>query len=154
MSKNLQIGTEVFQYPENGTNPSAMWGEEATAWAEAVTELLATIFGPNDISLTTYSLSDNQVVPADIVGLKFSTTAVLSVEVEYIIERIKGAAVYVESGKIYGNYDGTDFYISTETIGEAGISIDVTNIGQFTYTSTNIAQDSCTIKFSASTIAS
>lgn len=154
MSVELTIGNETFEYPENGTNPQEQWGEEATEWARAVTAVLSTIQSPNDITLTTYTLNDNVSTPTNIVGLLFSTTAVIHVEVEYIIQRVVGATVYTESGKILGNYDGTDFYISTETVGDSGIEVSVTSTGQFQYTSTNLGHDSCIIRFKGSAIAS
>jgi len=152
MSKTLTVGNESFLYPENGENPSAGWGEEATSWAEAVTTVLGTLQNANDITLTTFSLLDNISVAANIVGLRFSTVQVIHVKVEFIIERIVGTTVYAESGYILGNYDGTDFFISQESVGDAEITISVTNAGQFQYTSSNLGHDSCTIKFKANTI--
>jgi len=127
MSKTLQIGSEVFEYPTQGTNASEGWGESGTGWAQAVTDVLATIQSPNDITLTTVSLNDNVSVPANIVGLRFSTVSVISVRIEYNIKRIIGAIVLTESGNILGNFDGTNFYINTEAVGDSGISFDVTS---------------------------
>lgn len=154
MSKTLIIGNEEFQYPETGTNPSENWGDEASNWAEAVTDVLADVFAPSDITLTSFSLNDNQVVPANIVGLKFSTAAILSVKVDYIIQRIVALGdVRTESGTIIGNFNGTDFFISRDCCGDTQIDIDVTPTGQFYYTSNNLGHISCIIKFKASTIA-
>lgn len=152
MSKQLQIGAEIFNYPETGTNPQENWGDEATGWAEAVTDTIATIFSPNDIVLTTYALNDNVSTPTDIAGLKFSVTQVIYVKIDAIIERIVGVNTYVESLTINGNYDGNVFYMSQESTGDAGIAISVTNSGQFQYTSSNLGHTSCTIKFKANTI--
>jgi hypothetical protein len=152
MSIELQVGSEVFEYPVNGTNAIESWGEQTSGWAQAVTDVLATVNAPNDITLTTVSLNDNVSSPANIVGLKFPTISILSVKIEYIIKRIIGAIVLTESGVIYGNYNSTDFFISQESVGDAGIYIDVTSGGQFTYTSSNLGQTSCILKFKASTI--
>lgn len=231
MSVELIVGNETFDYPENGTNPQEQWGESATEWARAVTTVLSSLQSPNDITLTTYPLADNISTPTNIIGLRFSTTAVIHAEVEYVIQRVvdinvgevasisgnvatildatssedvwaalvgktvtitdnagtttRGAVtvisanfatkeltlsgdlggtiistdlvdfatVYVESGKILGNYDGTDFFISTETVGDAGIEISVTSTGQFQYISSNLGHDSCIIRFKGSAIA-
>lgn len=153
MTKTFIVGNEEFEFPVSGTNPSEVWGSEATDWAEAVTDVLSTLRGPSDISLTTYPLSDNISSPANIVGLKFSTTAVIQVKVEYIIQRTVGLVVTTENGEITGNYNGTEFAINRQSNGDAGIEIDVTNVGQFTYTSSNLGHTSCTIKFRATTIA-
>ena len=129
-------------------------GNSATDWAEAVTDVLGTIYGPNDISLSTYSLLNNVTSPANIVGLKFSTTTVLSAKVEYTIKRVLSGSTITEYGIILGTFNGTTFNIVQESVGDTGISIDVTNAGQFQYTSSNLpTQTSCIIKFKASTIA-
>lgn len=152
MALTLQVGTEVFQYPENGTNPQEQWGEEASNWAQAVTDLLANIQGPNDISITTFSLANNQVSQANIVGLRFSTTSVISVKIEFVIQRIASTTV-VESGIIMGYFDGTNFEIAQQSVGNSGVVIDVLNDGQFVYTSSNLSGHvSSTIKFKGVTI--
>jgi hypothetical protein len=149
----LQVGTEVFNYPENGTNPQEQWGEEASAWAQAVTTLLASIQGPNDIAISAANIANNQPIPTSIVGLKFSTTAVQHISVEFVVIRNTASTTVVESGIIYGNYDGTDFNIALETVGNSGVSIDVDSTGQFLYTSTNlVGQTSATIKFKGNAI--
>lgn len=154
MSISLTIGNETFEYPENGSNPQAQWGEEATGWAEAVTELLNNIQSPNDVSLTTFTLNDNVTTETNIVGLAFSTTAVSHVNVEYVIERTVAGNVTAESGLILGNYDGVNFNISLETVGDSGVNISVTNTGQFQYTSSNLGHTACTIKFKGTAISS
>lgn len=154
MSIPLTIGNEVFNYPETGTNPSEDWGDSATGWAVAVTDVLADVFAPSDITLTSFPLNDNQVVPANIVGLKFSTSVILAFKVDYIIQRIISPGnIITESGVIIGNYNGTDFFITRESCGDAGVDIDVNTLGQFVYTSTSNPGTSFIIKFRASTIA-
>ena len=56
MSRQLQIGNKVFNYPDTGDNPG--WGEDATAWAQAVTTALETVQGTNDIPATTTALAN------------------------------------------------------------------------------------------------
>src|SRR5574343_160284 len=140
MIKTLQIGNEVFEYPVQGENPSTIqdWGEEAAGWAEAVTDVLSNVFGPQDINLSTVSLSDNVVTPQNIVGLKFSVTSVIDVRIDYVISRLVGVNNIMENGFILGTYNGSVFSISQQCMGNSGIDIDVTNAGQFTYTSTNL----------------
>lgn len=154
MSKQLQIGSDIFNYPEQGENPG--WGEEATAWAEAVTDALQDVQGPNDLLLTSATLVNNQATPADISGLLFNVAQVEAVEVDFFITRTfdSGTSVTTERGKILGSYDGTTFSISTETDGgDTGVEITVTNAGQFQYTSSDLTNHtSSTIRFKASTI--
>ena len=154
MSKQLQIGQDIFNYPEQGENPG--WGEEATSWAEAVTNSLANVQGENDILITSATLSNNQSTPANIPGLSFNAAAVQSVEIDYFIVRTfdLGASTVVETGKILGSYDGSDFFISTEGDGGVtGVDITVTSAGQFQYTSSDLTDhQSSTIRFRARTI--
>ena len=153
MSKQLQIGSEIFDYPEQGDK--AGWGDEATAWAVAVTNALQNVQGPNDILITSATLANNQTTAANISGLTFNVSQVEAVEVDYYIERIfdAGASTVVETGKILGSYDGSDFVISTETTGNTGVSIDVLSSGQFTYTSSDLTtHQSSIIRFRAKSI--
>ncbi|RLF65298.1 MAG: hypothetical protein DRN30_04240 [Thermoplasmata archaeon] len=155
MSKELQVGTSVFNYPENGDN--AGWGEDATAWAEAVSDLLNTLQGPNTIPETTAVIVNNTTVATDIFGLAFNVSGggVLQVTVEYVINRVydSGASSTTESGVILGQYTGSDFVISQDGIGDTEVVVSVTSAGQFQYTSSNLTnQTSGTIKFKATTI--
>lgn len=153
MTKLLQVGNNIFEYPQQGTGPGH--GEDATAWAEAVTDTLGTIRGPNDILLTTANLANgatDEIIP----GLVFNTGQVQHVNIEFLIKRVfdSGNQVLVESGKIYGNYDGSEFSISIESTGvDSGIDIDVNNSGQFIYSSTTLTDhQSSIISFKANTI--
>jgi hypothetical protein len=155
MAKNLQIGSNIYSYPEEGENPG--YGEDATAWAEAVTDALQNVQGPNDILATSSTLTNNQATPADINDLTFNTGAVQYTFIEYLIKRVydSGVTTVVESGQIFGNYDGSTFVMTRKADGsaEAGIEITVTNAGQFQYTSTDLANHtSSVIKFKARTI--
>lgn len=139
MTKLFQIGNDIFEYPQQGTGQGH--GEAATAWAEAVTAALAGVQGPNDILLTTQTLGDGESVALPISELSFNLGQVQHVNIEFLISReyLAGgvtSTLLVESGKIFGNYDGTDFRISIETTGDnTGIDISVDPSGQFKYTS-------------------
>lgn len=153
MAKLLQVGNQTFEYPEQGTE--LPWGEDATGWAEAVTEALQTVQGPNDKLKTEVTLANNQTTPTDISGLSFNVAAILAVTIEYYVERIYdgGATQIGESGVIRAYYDGTDFNISVQATEDAGVDITATNAGQFQYTSDNKANHtSSRIVFTAKTI--
>lgn len=153
MSKTVQIGSRVFEIPDQGDNPG--WGEEVTAWIEAATQALENVQGANDILTTSATLANNQAVAADIPGLLFNISQVESVEIDYVITRTYdlGATVVVESGKILGNFNGSDFVISVEATGETGTDISVLNTGQFQYTSSDLTDHiSSIIRFQAKTI--
>lgn len=155
MSKTLQIGNSLFEYPENGEQ--AGWGEEASNWAEAVTDAISNIQGPNNISITTFSLTNNQSTAADIIGLNFNVSSggILSVNIEYMVERIydSGSSTIAEAGKISGLWDGSNFSITREAVGNADVEITVQNNGQFQYTTSDLANHTAsTLKFKATTI--
>lgn len=131
MSKILQIGNETFEYPETG---DANWSEEATGWAEAVTDVLATVQGPQDILKTEAALVNGS--SGNIDGLVFDTGAIQQVIVKGYIKReyTVPKPTEVESVVIEGVYNGSDFIIAPEYVGDdVGVSIDVLSNGQFTY---------------------
>lgn len=155
MAKNLQVGNDVYSYPENNENPG--WGEDATAWAEAVSDALATVQGPNDIPLTTSTLSNNQTTFADIPSFELNAANVQAFSAEYLVIREydpgSGAITVTESGTIRGNYDGSDFYISVDNERDAGITFEITSAGKLQYKTTDLTGHvSSTIKFKAKTI--
>lgn len=139
MSVTLQIGNQVFEYPENLENPG--WGEDATAWANAVTERLKTLQGSNDIIITNSALLNNQSTPVSIPGLVFNMGEVLQMRIEYYIKRVYNgtSSVVTETGVILGHFDGTNLDITQESSEDStGIDISVDATGQFKYTSTNL----------------
>ena len=151
MSKSLTVGNETFQYPEQGTK--AGWGEEATCWAVAVTNTLATLSGPNDINCTCVAIVNNQACAANIgtgaSALSFPTSSVKSFEVTYAVTR--GACnCYVESGTMEGIYNGTSWAFSHSHVGCAGMDFQITAAGQVQYFSDDSTAG--TIKFRARTI--
>lgn len=153
MSKKLQVGRDVYEYSQNGETPG--WGEDNSAWAEAVTDALNDVKGPNDILATSAVLANNQTDFVDIVGLTFNTAQVIYVNVEFFIKRTSdnGTTTITESGTIIGNFDGSEFYISQDSVGASGIEIEVTSTGQFQYKSSDLADHvSSAIKFKANTL--
>ena len=153
MSKTVQIGSNIYTIPEQGTNPP--WGEDLTAYLEAIADALANVQGPNDILVTSANLANNQTSLANVAGLQFNTAQVQSVEINYLVIRTydSGSSVVTESGKILGNYDGAVFSIATQHVGDAGITFDITNTGQVQYKSTELTNHvSSVIRFAGRTI--
>jgi len=149
MTKKLQVGTESFDYPVQG---DGNWGEEATAWAEAISNAVAESVGPNDIVATSAILTNNQVTPADIPSLSFNTAEVLSAVISFMITR-ESTGTEVESGEFEINFDGTDWKSVQSGIGETGVILSITSSGQVQYTSTDLAGHiSSSIRFRAKTL--
>ena len=148
MSKSLTVGSCTFQYPEEGTKPG--WGEDATCWAVAVTNRLATLSGTNDINCTSVTIANNQCAAANVgsgaSALSFPPASVRSFVVSYAVTR----STSVESGEMEGVYNGTTWSFAHNHIGCAGMCFQITAGGQVQYfTSCDVAG---TIKFRARTI--
>lgn len=155
MTKNFQVGSNIFPFPENGD--VAPWGEEVTDWAEAVSDALATVQGPNDILSTSATLANNQAVAANVAGLTFNVSEVLEAKIEFYIKRVydTGSTTVIESGQIFCDYDGSTFTISirSNSDNDAGVVFSATNTGQIQYVSTDLANHvSSTVFFRAQTI--
>ena len=153
MSKQLQIGSEIFNYPEQGQNPG--WGEDATAWAEAVTDALASVVGPNDILTTSTALSNNVTSATPVTNLSFNLIEVRKAVINYVVVRVfdSGSTTIVESGEMIADYDGTDFNLAVQASDDSGIRFDANTAGQITYTSDDKTNNvSITMTFNAKTI--
>ena len=153
MSIEKRIGNKIILIPDPKQNPS--WGEDTTAALEVIADAVANLFGANDLLTATANISNNQLIEADINGLKFNVAEVLEFNIPYYIKRVydSGTSVSVESGIIEGHYDGSDCFISREKKGDTGISIDITSSGQLTYTSSDLTDHvSSIIYFKADTI--
>lgn len=154
MAREIQIGSKVFEIPDAGE--SAGWGEDTTEVLVAIADALGSVEGPNDILTTAATLANNQTIAANIPGLVINLIGdVKAAEVDYTIERIynSGSTTSTENGKILSSYDGTQYKISIDAEGDTGVSIDADNTGQFTYTSSNLANHvSTTIRFRVRTI--
>lgn len=136
MSIALVVNGNTFLYPTNRQSPS--WGEQATAWAQAVTEVLNTLQGTDDIPLTTATISNN-VTDQSIVGLNFDPTQSRGAIITYSVNRFTdgvGGVERAEVGYIYATYiaSTTTWTVVVAGSGTAGISFGMTSLGQVTYT--------------------
>lgn len=143
MAIPLVIRNKTFNYPTQGEDP--LWGEDSTDWAQEVTDVLNDLVSSGDILQTSFSVANNQSVSADVVGLLIDTGVVRSAIIDYSIYRISTAnpSGNAENGTIFAMYDnsaapGSKWIISIEKNGESGVDLDITDIGQFTYTSSDI----------------
>jgi hypothetical protein len=121
-TKKLTIGSQTFEYPIVG---SSNYGEEATAWAEAATAVLAEVKGPGDISITESILtgtSSGGFTTGLISGLQFDTSFVQRVSITGLITRkyteVSGKPQEVESFTIEGAYNAVEFNFSQVFAGD------------------------------------
>jgi hypothetical protein len=152
----LIVNGNSYNYPTSGEDPQ--WGEVAAAWAEAVTNQLASISNGDDILPTEVDILNNVAVATDISGLFLNPSTVRSAEINYNIRRTSttNTSGKAESGNITAVYDnnataGNKWLMRQDANGTAGVSFSITDAGQFQYTSTDIGSGSYagTISFSA-----
>lgn len=162
MSKTLIVNNKTFEYPSDGQDPG--WGGDATDWASEVTDVLGTILAPGDILSTTFDISDDVTVSTDIQGLAFDSSLNRSAKIEYSIYRTStdSPSGHAEAGTITIVYDnlaasGQKWKMTQSKDGDAGVVLTVSDLGQFSYTSSNLDLGaggySGTMKFSAKSTA-
>lgn len=153
--KLIQVGNQTFELPITGKNPD--WGEEVSAILEALAESSQVVQGPNDVLLSSANILNNQTAPVNFGNLAFNTANVLSIDIDYFIIRRfdpgTGPEAITENGKIYANFDGSNWKLSQTGTGEVGIAFTITPAGQIQYSSTDISgYISGTARFRARTI--
>lgn len=140
MARQITINGTTYDYPDNGETPG--WGSEATDAFEALSNLVGSIVGTNDIVNSLQTITNNQSTSTNITDLNFSVGAsgVRSVLVEYQIYRATAGTEFGETGEIRAVYNTltTSWTITRTHIGNAGVDITVTNAGQFQYKSNDI----------------
>ena len=161
MSIELEVGNETFEFPEDGDEQG--WGEEVTAWAEAVSDLLGDLGGTSDdITITSFTIAQGVTAASltAVTGLLFAPATVRSAVITYSIIRTTATVLTgkAEAGEIRVVYDagassGSKWLITQESVGNADVSFAVNDTGQFTYSSTTIAGGTYvgTMKFMAKT---
>jgi hypothetical protein len=160
MPIELVVNNISYEYPISGDSPG--WGQAATDWATEVTFVLNNLKGPNDILQTSFSspaFANNQVTPADIVGLSFNTGQVRAAFIQYSIYRTSTAnpSGNAEAGMLIAVYDnlagsGSKWSLTAGPIsGNSGVTFSMTDAGQLQYTSSDIGATgySAVMKFSA-----
>ena len=142
-SKKLTVGSDIYDYPVTG---SSNYGEEATGWADAITEAVKEIKGPGDISTTETILSGTDNLDGTstgfVSGLQFDTSFVQRISVTGIITReytiASGKSREVESFEIQGAYNGLEFNITESFDGDDTEVLLFMVGGQFKFTSLNV----------------
>lgn len=162
MPVDITVNNVPISYPSPGDAPG--WGEEATAFAEEVAEVLSDLNNENDILETTFTIANN-TADAAVSGLAFNTGAVRSAEIAYSIYRTTDSVTsgVVEAGTMIAVYDdnaaaGSKWQLAIGPFSGpgAGVTFTITDAGQVKYTSTNMAGASYSgeMRFRAKTILS
>lgn len=162
MSIPIVINNKTFNYPSDAQDPG--WGQEASDAFVEVANVLGTILAPGDILSTTFDISDDVTVATDIQGLAFDSSLNRSSKIEYSIYRTStdNPSGHAEAGTITIVYDnlaasGQKWKMTQSKDGDAGVVLTVSDLGQFSYTSSNLDLGaggySGTMKFSAKSTA-
>ena len=155
MSKTLVVGDEAYEYPDTG---DINYGEAATGWAEAMTEIASEVSNQGDIPVTETVLVGSIVglyTEGNITGMKFDSAYVQKIKIEGYIKRTYTDATpdKVEDFVIEGNYNGSQFNFSVNYAGD-DTELEFSELsGQFKFKYLNEAnQDEVTVKFIAKTL--
>ncbi len=139
----LIVNGNTYNYPVAGEDPQ--WGDEASAWAEAVTDTLASLAGSDDILTTDATISNNISVETDVNGLLFNTATIRSAVINYAIRRTStlNPSGVIENGLIELVYDnnassGNKWLMTIHSNGNAQVSLSITDAGQVQYKSSDI----------------
>lgn len=147
MAVTLTINNTPFEYPEPGDQ--APWGSGATEWSKEVTRVLNSLSGPSDILETSAIIDNNITVAQPISSFFFDPVAVRSFSMQVSIYRTYGVNEVAEQLMFNGlNRGAAGWELQVDGIGNSGVTLDITSLGQVTYTSTNLAGTySGTIRF-------
>jgi hypothetical protein len=138
LSKQVTIGSNTFILNQSGDNPP--WGEELSDLLQALVDAANDTLGPNDIAKTKFELSNNVTTPTNISALNFDITQVRSAVIEYSIYRTSDSQELSECGTMlitYKSIAGT-WEVARYGVGDAGVEITITSVGQAQYKSTDI----------------
>lgn len=83
-----------------------------------------------------FSFTNNQGVAANVTGLLLDSSSERSAVIHYEVFR-DGTVDLYECGTIKANYNGSSWDHTHERIGDSGVELSITSVGQVQYTSTN-----------------
>lgn len=96
---------------------------------------------------TIFAFTNNQAAASDVTGVSIDSAAESAMEVRYAIKR-EGTADLFEKGKLEVIFNGTDFDLIQECMGDdSGVSFSITAGGQLQYTSSDNAGSSSELMY-------
>lgn len=148
MSVTITIKGTPIEFPSSGESPN--WAPAVLDFAQAVEEAIASSIGPYDIPNRTFTLTNNSYTNEPITDLSFPTSSVRAASIKYSVTRITSTVTKVESGNIIVVYDGTDWELARDYVGDANCIFDITSSGQIRITTTALTGTYTTGKVSFS----
>lgn len=134
---SIQISGSIISFPDSAQSPD--WSQGIIEFAQAVEDALSTVVSPFDIGQRVMSLdglTGTQVITDSVIPLQFATDPVLTQSgtraayVRYAVYRVISAVTYVEQGNISVLFDGSNWSISTDKIGNAKCYFTIDGSGQ------------------------
>lgn len=158
MAKTITISGTSYSLPSQ--NDPGPWGEDLSDLIEAMSTVLNTLNGTGDILTTNFTIADAQGThpsstgAANVTGLSFDVGTVRSAIVSYSIYRSTDSAELGEVGFMLLTYmtDADAWTMTRYANDDAGVAFFISDAGQVTYTSTDMAGASYSglMKFKAS----
>jgi hypothetical protein len=116
----IQIGTDIINFPNNGSD--ALWSPAVIQFAEAVADTLAGIVSPYDVTPKVQTLNTDTNTNLDLVGATFDGGLVRKFSLSYAIYRTRtdSSLSISEAGTLTGtfNTDTVSWEIQDEYIGD------------------------------------
>jgi hypothetical protein len=119
-----------------------VWGEDTTNLLIAIVDSLNSAASAGDIADNTEVIVlNNQTTPISVTNLVFDNAVTKSAAIDYYVYRVIDSTEYAEVGQLRVVYkDIANSWVLDRTYGgeDAGITFDITSVGQVTYTSTDL----------------
>lgn len=151
MAFNVVVKGTTYSIPEAGQEPG--WGEQLSAYFDAVAEALGDLISEDDVLQTSFTLQNNITSYTNVAGLVFNTASARGGKVHYTAYRTTDSNEIAEEGTISIVYKNGDalWLLSRDFTGDAGLDFDITNAGQIQYKTSNLSGSnySGTLRFRA-----
>jgi len=160
MSVVIEIQGTPIEFPSTGESPN--WAPAVIQFAQSVEQALLTSSISSDIPPQVQEITaDATITPRNIINLQFSPLQVRVAYINYSLFFVRGTGVTSvttsESGTITALYNGSDWVLSREYVGQAidgSLIFDITLSGQVTLqTPSLVGYTQSKISFSAKTLA-
>ena len=114
----IQIGTDIINFPNNGSD--ALWSPAIIQFAETVADTLSGIVSPYDVTPKVQTLTTDGNTGLILIGASFDGGNVRKFSLNYAIYRTNGVLSISEAGILTGtfNTDTVSWEIQDEFIGD------------------------------------
>lgn len=144
MSKTIQVGSTIIDFPTSGQDPN--WSSGVVQFADAVSQAINQFAGPFDVPPQVINIDAyNPGTPnVDITALNFPTTSVRSTFIRYAVYRSTNSTNAYETGTFMAVYNpngpvNNKWEYSRDSIGDGQLDFNITDSGQVQFTATALA---------------